>query len=132
LIPKDYYKTLNVPHNATETEIKKAFRRLALKHHPDKNPGDKRSEEKFKEITRAYEVLINLEKRKLYDQFGRTFKFNSGPSEDFSRYYKKNPFESESYQDIFSDLAFVSMARSKLSTISNNSIIRFSFPYFEE
>lgn len=71
---KDYYKTLGVDKNADEGTIKKAYRKLAIKYHPDKNPGDKASEEKFKELSEAYEVLSDKEKRKKYDQFGDNWK----------------------------------------------------------
>jgi DnaJ-class molecular chaperone len=67
---KDYYKILGVPRNADEKEIKSAYRKLARKHHPDVNPGDKSSEAMFKEVSEAYDVLGDSEKRKLYDQFG--------------------------------------------------------------
>jgi molecular chaperone DnaJ len=67
---KDYYQILGVSKNASEKEIKQAYRRLARKHHPDLNPGDKSAEARFKEINAAYEVLSNPEKRKKYDQFG--------------------------------------------------------------
>ncbi|MFN8483254.1 MAG: DnaJ C-terminal domain-containing protein [Anaerolineae bacterium] len=67
---KDYYKVLGVDRNADEKEIKRAYRRLARKHHPDVNPGDKAAETQFKEINEAYEVLGDAEKRKKYDQFG--------------------------------------------------------------
>jgi curved DNA-binding protein len=69
---KDYYNLLGVPKTATQQEIKSAFRKLAAKHHPDKNPGDKKAEEKFKEINEAYTVLSDDEKRKFYDQYGST------------------------------------------------------------
>jgi curved DNA-binding protein len=71
---KDYYKILGVEKNATKDDIKKAYRRLAKKYHPDKNPGDKASEEKFKEVTEANEVLSDTEKRKKYDQLGSNWK----------------------------------------------------------
>lgn len=69
---KDYYDVLGVNKNASDTEIKKAYRRLAVKYHPDKTQGDKASEEKFKEATEAYEVLADAQKRATYDQFGHT------------------------------------------------------------
>lgn len=67
---RDYYDILGVARNAGADEIKKAYRKLAIKYHPDKNPGDKEAEEKFKEAAEAYEVLSNQEKRQRYDQFG--------------------------------------------------------------
>jgi curved DNA-binding protein len=67
---KDYYKILGVEKKATQDEIKKVYRKLALKYHPDKNPGDKKSEEKFKEISEAYDVLGDVDKRKKYDTLG--------------------------------------------------------------
>lgn len=69
-MPGDYYQILGVPRNATEAEIKAAYRKLALKHHPDRNPGDKAAEEKFKEANTAYEALSDPKKRQMYDQFG--------------------------------------------------------------
>ena len=65
---RDYYEVLGVDKKADESTIKKAFRRLAKKYHPDTNAGDAKAEEKFKEITEAYDVLSDKEKRKLYDQ----------------------------------------------------------------
>ena len=67
---KDYYDILGIAKTASADEIKKAYRKLAVKYHPDKNPGDKAAEEKFKEVSRAYEVLSDEKKRKQYDQFG--------------------------------------------------------------
>src|ERR1700732_2921663 len=67
---RDYYKVLDVPKNATEAEIKKAYRRLAMKFHPDRNPHDGGAEEKFKEAKEASEVLSDAQKRAAYDQFG--------------------------------------------------------------
>ncbi|MGI5834644.1 MAG: molecular chaperone DnaJ, partial [Bacteroidales bacterium] len=67
---RDYYEVLEVSRNATEEEIKKAYRQKAIQYHPDKNPGDKKAEEMFKEAAQAYEVLSNPEKRQRYDQFG--------------------------------------------------------------
>ena len=67
---RDYYEVLGVSKSASDDEIKKAYRKLAIKYHPDKNPGDKTAEEKFKEATEAYEVLSDKQKRARYDQFG--------------------------------------------------------------
>ena len=70
---KDYYKVLGVEKKATQDEIKKAYRKLAVKYHPDKNPGDKKAEEKFKEINEANDVLGDPEKRKKYDDLGENW-----------------------------------------------------------
>ena len=67
---RDYYEILGVSRDASQEEIKKAYRKMAIKYHPDKNPGDKEAEKKFKEAAEAYEILGNAEKRKKYDQFG--------------------------------------------------------------
>src|SRR5579875_2176768 len=67
---KDYYGTLGVTKTATADEVRKAFRKLARKYHPDVNPGDKKAEEKFKEISEANDILSDEKKRKIYDQFG--------------------------------------------------------------
>ena len=67
---RDYYDVLGVSRDADAAGIKKAYRRIALKYHPDKNPGDKQAEAKFKEAAEAYEVLSNSEKRAKYDRFG--------------------------------------------------------------
>lgn len=67
---RDYYSVLNVSRSATPEELKKAYRKLAMQYHPDKNPGDKKAEEKFKEVNEAYDVLSDAKKREAYDQFG--------------------------------------------------------------
>lgn len=80
----DYYRILDLQPDADDNEIKRAYRRLALKYHPDQNPGDARAEEKFKEVSRAYSVLNDPSSRRLYDRMGhRSFtehSGNSGPS----------------------------------------------------
>jgi curved DNA-binding protein len=67
---KDYYEVLGVPRTATQKEITSAFRKLARKHHPDLNAGDKQAEARFKEISQAHDVLTDAKKRSLYDEFG--------------------------------------------------------------
>lgn len=91
---KDYYTVLGVPRNATQEEIKKAYRKLAMQYHPDKNKGNKEAEEKFKEINEAYAVLSDPEKRKIYDLYG---------SSEFERRYTQ--------EDIFRDFDFESTLR---------------------
>ncbi len=83
---KDYYKTLGVARNASQDEIRKAFRELARKYHPDANEGDKQAEEKFKDLNEAYQVLSDPDKRQKYDQFGANweqFSRTGGRPEDF-------------------------------------------------
>ena len=95
---RDYYEVLGVERNATEGELKKSYRKLALKFHPDKNPGDKEAEEKFKEAAEAYDVLRDARKRQIYDQYGHQGLEGSG----FSGF---GGFEDifSSFGDIFED-----------------------------
>src|SRR5271157_2208362 len=67
---RDYYQTLGIKREASAEEIRKAYRKLARKHHPDLNPGDKVAEERFKEVQEAYDILKEPKKKKMYDQFG--------------------------------------------------------------
>ena len=93
-----YYEVLEVERNASEDMIKKSYRKLALKYHPDRNPDDREAEEKFKEASEAYEVLRDREKRQLYDRFGHDGLRNSG----FSGFQGFDDIFS-SFGDIFED-----------------------------
>lgn len=109
---KDPYQLLGVQRSADEDEIKKAFRKLAMKYHPDKNPGDKGAEEKFKEINEAYEILRDPKRRQLFDQFGHAGASQQGPFQGganpfegfggFSGQYSGR-YDNENFQDVFSD-----------------------------
>lgn len=107
---KDYYKILGVDKNATKEEIKKQYRKLAQQYHPDRNPGDKSAEEKFKEINEAYEVLGDDEKRAKYDQLGANWRQfqESGAGFDFSQWANQGGgrFYRTTFEDIFSDQGF--------------------------
>ncbi|MBP1731636.1 MAG: integrase [Deltaproteobacteria bacterium] len=95
---KDYYEILGVQKSSSEDDIKKAYRKLALKYHPDRNPGNKQAEEHFKEINEAYAVLSDKEKRQQYDQFGM-----SGFQQ---RYSQEDIYRGFNIGDLFKDLGF--------------------------
>ena len=115
---RDFYDVLGIGRNADEKEIKRAYRKLAKKYHPDTNPGDNEAEQKFKEVTEAYNVLSDAEKKKLYDQFGMAafeegfdsgqsgnqgfggFGFDRNGTGDFGEYH----FENGDMDDIFGDI----------------------------
>lgn len=111
---RDYYEVLSVPRSASADDIKKAYRKLAMQYHPDKNPGDKLAEEKFKEASEAYDALSDPQKKQAYDQFGHMGAGASGfggrnPFEDFARQGGFGGFGThgagpESVQDIFGDI----------------------------
>jgi len=100
---RDYYEILGVKKSATADEIKKAYRKLAVKYHPDKNPGDKQAEERFKEISEAYAVLSDAEKRKQYDQFG---------SDGFhQRFSQEDIFRGFDINDLLREMGFGGVGR---------------------
>jgi len=96
---RDYYEVLGVDKNADEKEIKKAYRKMAMKHHPDRNPDDKKSEEKFREASEAYEILSSPEKRQRYDQFGHAGVDPQAGAGGFG-----GGFGGGGFDDIFSDI----------------------------
>ena len=104
---KDYYRILGVAETATSNEIKKAYRKLAIQHHPDRNPDDPQAEERFKEITEAYGVLMDANKRSEYDRFRRNPFAGTGRGPGFG-YSQQDIFENMFRQafgrDIFNDL----------------------------
>jgi molecular chaperone DnaJ len=96
---RDYYEVLGVARTATEAEMKSAYRKLAMKWHPDRNPGDKDCEHQFKEINEAYDVLKDGQKRAAYDRFGHAaFEQGSGQDPGFGADF------ASSFSDIFEDL----------------------------
>ena len=109
---RDYYEVLGVSRNADAGTIKKAYRKLAKKYHPDTNPGDKQAEKSFKEVTEAYTILSDPEKKKLYDQFGHSAFDGSGagqnphgnPFENAGGGYQEYHFESGNMDDIFGEM----------------------------
>jgi curved DNA-binding protein len=94
----DYYAVLGIEKNAGNDQIKKAYRKLALKYHPDKNPGDKKAEERFKEISEAYAVLSDPEKKQQYDQFG--------DAAFHQRFSQEDIFRNADFGDIFREFGF--------------------------
>lgn len=115
-VKRDYYEVLGVPKSADAAAVKKAYRRLAKKYHPDTNAGDSEAEAKFKEVTEAYNILSDKEKRKLYDQFGHAaFEGNNGGDSSgysqgepgsYSYYSYSGPegFEDDFFRDMFSGM----------------------------
>jgi molecular chaperone DnaJ len=99
-----HYETLGVPKGASADEIKKAYRKLARKYHPDANPGDAAAEERFKQINEAHDVLSDPDKRKQYDTYGQNFRPGQGPSGGFEGFDMRNAAEGFDLGDLFGGL----------------------------
>ena len=117
---RDYYEVLGISRNDSDDQIKAAYRKLALNYHPDRNPGNKEAEEKFKEAAEAYEVLRDASKRQIYDQYGHQGLEGSG----FSGF---GGFEDifSSFGDIFEDFfGFTSRRRSRSRAMPSRQMSR--------
>ena len=116
---RDYYEVLGVNKSSSKDEIKKAYRKLALKHHPDKNKGDKGSEEKFKEASEAYHVLSDDKRKANYDQFGHSAFQGAGGQGGFGNFDFSSSF-SDIFEDVFGDISDFGFGSSRRSRRSNN------------
>ncbi|MDR2075018.1 MAG: molecular chaperone DnaJ [Holosporales bacterium] len=130
MVEQDYYSILGVSKNASEDDIKKAYRKLAVKYHPDKNPGNKEAEEKFKEATSAYETLKDSQKRAAYDRYGHQASRNGGGSGGFgSSGFHHEGFDFaegfSSFSDIFEEMFKENSFRTRNSQQQPGSDIRY-------
>ena len=123
---RDFYDVLGVGKNASPDELKSAYRKLAVKHHPDKNPGDKAAEDKFKEASEAYGILSDNEKKQNYDNFGHAAFEGSGGRQSGGF----GGFGGADFSDIFEDFFgdFGSGGRSRGNRSSNNSCLLYTSP----
>ena len=117
---RDYYEVLGVDHGASEADVKKAYRRLAMKYHPDRNPDDEDAEERFKEATEAYEILADKEKRERYDRFG-----HAGVEGMASGFDGFSGNFSDIFSDVFGDLFSTGRGRSR-SSVQRGGDLRYS------
>ena len=115
---RDYYDVLGVNKSANKDEIKKAYRKLAVKYHPDKNKGDKNSEEKFKEASEAYHVLSDDKRKANYDQFGHAAFQGAGGQGGFGNFDFSSSF-SDIFEDVFGDFGFGSSGQSRRGRSNN-------------
>ena len=120
---RDYYDILGVNKSASKDEIKKAYRKLALKYHPDKTKGDKSSEEKFKEASEAYHVLSDEKRKTNYDQFGHAA-FESGGGQGFGNFDFGGSF-SDIFEDFFGDDIFGSSRGSRRKSSNRGNDLRY-------
>ena len=124
---RDYYEVLGVNKSAKKEEIKKSYRKLALKYHPDKNKGDKGAEEKFKEASEAYHVLSDDKRKASYDQFGHAAFQGGGGQGGFGNFDFSSSF-SDIFEDVFGDLGdfgFASSGGSRRRSNNRGSDLRY-------
>ena len=125
---RDYYEVLGVDKNADDAALKKAYRQLAKKYHPDVNPGDKEAEKKFKEASEAYAVLSDPDKRRQYDQFGHAaFDGGAGGAGGFGGFDFSGADFSDMFGDIFGDLFGGGRSRARAT---NQPMVQISVPQY--
>ena len=122
---QDYYELLGVSRDSSDRDIKKAYRRLAMKYHPDRNPGDKEAEDKFKEISEAYEVLSDAQKKAAYDQFGHAGVDGQGGMGGFGGGGFEGNF-SDIFGDVFGDIFGGSGGGRRRSSVQRGADLRYN------
>jgi len=125
---KDYYKILGVERNASSDDIKKAYRKLAMQYHPDRNPGNKQAEERFKEINEAYQVLSDAQKRSRYDQLGESYsqwQRDGAPGNfNWDRWTTQPGMQEVNFEDIFGEGMFSDFFRSIFGGMGMGQAVR--------
>lgn len=124
--PKEYYKILELKNNSTKKDIKKAYRKLALQYHPDKNPNNKEAEEMFKKISEAYHVLSDPDKRKKYDNTPNVLQVqhNLNPFDIFKQFQKQSVHFNTGGLNFSSSVSFSSNTSCNLSSSSSQTVIQ--------
>ena len=123
---RDCYDVLGVTKSASKDEIKKSYRKLALKYHPDKTKGDKASEEKFKEASEAYHILSDKERKANYDQFGHAAFENTGGRSGSSNFDFSNAFSDIFGSDVFDDFTGVGLGNPRFSNLGRDNKVGYN------
>ena len=126
---KDYYQILGVDKKAQESEIKKAYRKLAMKFHPDQNPGNQIAEEKFKDVAEAYEVLSDPKKRNLYDQLGPNWKNHQQTGNPFAGFggFSGQRYTNADFEDMFGGGGFSDFFENLFGGLGGSRLIGVGF-----